>query len=366
MKYWDYRQFKPQGGLWAPRLWTSSVELLLITAGAAAMRHTILPVMQIPLLIRCLSFLCAPSSTHSKLCFLLAWRKYASCLYSPCLSHDGNMSRFALPVSPFLLFLLLSKLVICVPTDHATVEHVHWQRDEMFTTTRGWVTSPNGRGTLGIIWSCILTISLCSWSTLCLNLPAVGDSYFRIVRRKIYMTGLGILGPEIILQLALGQWASARRSVELFHSSGYTSWTMTHAFFADMGGFILQPKGSTPFPLTALQLHYLVKEGYLRCPDVDKKTLQDKDKGQTFVRIITIIQICWFLLNCIGRGAHCPTARHNYLRIDHDCLHCVFSCNELFLVSETHGYRDAFDSYIRGHCSRDTCAGWRVGTRTVG
>ena len=234
---------------------------------------------------------------------LLAWRKYASCLYAPFLSRDGTMSRFAAPFSPFLLFLLLSKLVICVPADHAAVEHVHWQRDETSTTTRGWVTSPNGRGTLDIIWSCILTISLCSWSTLCLNLPAAGDSYFRIVRRKIYMTGLGILGPEIILQLALGQWASARRSVELFHASGYTSWTMTHAFFADMGGFILQPKDSTSFPLTALQLHYLVKEGFLKCPDVDKKTLQDKDKGEAFVRVITIIQICWFLLNCIGRGA---------------------------------------------------------------
>ena len=202
----------------------------------------------------------------------------------------------------FSMFFLLH-IVICAPTDYRHGHHVDSKRGESNTITRGWVSTPNGRGTLDIVWSCVLTISLCSWSTLCLNLPAVGDGYSRIVRRKIYLTGLGVLGPEIILQLALGQWASARRSVKLFHSSGHTSWTITHAFFADMGGFLLQTKDSPAFPLNAIQLHYLVKEGYLKYPEVDRKTLQDKDKAEAFVRIITIIQICWFLLNCIGRAA---------------------------------------------------------------
>jgi hypothetical protein len=213
------------------------------------------------------------------------------------------MSYYSRIFLPLLLFFFLPKIVVSAPIEDRIAEHIHVRRNEGSSITRGWVASPNGRGTLDIIWSCVLTIALCSWSTLCLNLPSIGDSYFRIARRKIYLTGLGILGPEIILQLALGQWASARRSVRLFHSLGHTSWTMTHAFFADMGGFVLQPKDSVPFPLTGIQLHYLVKEGYLKCPDIDKKTVQDKDKAEAFVRIITIIQICWFLLSCIGRAA---------------------------------------------------------------
>lgn len=167
----------------------------------------------------------------------------------------------------------------------------------------GWISQPNGRGTVDIIWSCLFTIFLCSWSVLCLNVPAPKDNKWTLFRRKCYLAALGIVGPEFTLQVALGQWVSARRSVAEFRRSGFSEWTMTHAFFADMGGILLYPRGWVPFPVDAKQLHYLVINGYLPYPKLHKCSIEDKNKVEPLLRILTVGQILWFVLNCIARAA---------------------------------------------------------------
>lgn len=169
---------------------------------------------------------------------------------------------------------------------------------------QGWTPSPNGRGSIDVLWACVFTLSLCSWSVLCLNVPAVCDGWWRITRRKLYWTFLGILGPEFILQTALGQWTSACDSVWQFRLLDHSEWCMTHAFFADMGGFILHTKDWIPFPLNARQVHYLVAEGYIpySAVAISKQVIVDKNKNDAIVRIITVGQTLWFVLNTITRG----------------------------------------------------------------
>jgi hypothetical protein len=169
---------------------------------------------------------------------------------------------------------------------------------------QGWTANPEGRGTLNILWSCGSTMILCSWSLLCLNVPEPNDSKFQIFRRKIYVTTLCFLGPEFIFMIALGQWKSARRSVRDFRNSGFNNWTMKHAHFADMGGFILHTRDWTPFPVDARQLHYLILKGYVKHPEkIDEKRISDKNKVDGLLRAITLIQISWFTVNLLGRAA---------------------------------------------------------------
>jgi hypothetical protein len=84
---------------------------------------------------------------------------------------------------------------------------------------------------------------------------------------------------------------------------GYPEWTMTHAFFADMGGFVLDPPDYPRFPVNAHQVHYLVEHGFVNFPGIRRETIQDKNKADAFVRILTSIQILWFALQCIGRAS---------------------------------------------------------------
>lgn len=91
------------------------------------------------------------------------------------------------------------------------------------TVVYGWVSEPNGRGTLDIVWSCLSTIFFCSWSVLCLNIPVAGESEFRQFRRKIkWMIGT-IVFPEMVLYAAFMQDIAARRSVERFQKLNRTT-----------------------------------------------------------------------------------------------------------------------------------------------
>ena len=175
---------------------------------------------------------------------------------------------------------------------------------------QGWIDQPDGRGTIDIIWSCIFTLFLCTWVVLCLNVPSEGDTFWYIFRRKCYWMFVGVLGPEFILQMALGQYHSARESVRDFVRLGHPEWTMRHAFFADMGGFLLEtaeasgPDPTFPrVPLDARKVYYLVANKHIKFSDVviKKEDIVDKDKNDAFVRVITVIQTLWFVINTISR-----------------------------------------------------------------
>lgn len=166
---------------------------------------------------------------------------------------------------------------------------------------------PDERGTLDILWSCGLTMFLCSWFILCMNLPGPKESATQVLWRKLSLTALGVLCPELIFELAIGQWLSARQSIRDFNSSnfgkrpGKERWTMKEAFFTDMGGFVLHTRDQLPFPIDAKQLHYLVSRRYLKLPILDQRVIEDKNKVDGLLRTITVCQIIWFIINVIGR-----------------------------------------------------------------
>ncbi len=58
-----------------------------------------------------------------------------------------------------------------------------------------------------------------------------------------------------------------------------------------------------PFPLDALQLHYLVTKGYVDYPTITEREIDDRNKVDTLLRVITVMQTLWFIINCIARAA---------------------------------------------------------------
>ena len=111
-----------------------------------------------------------------------------------------------------------------------------------------------------------------------------------------------IIGPELVLAVAIGQFASARRSVRRFKGLGHTTWTLRHAFFADMGGILLRPADSTPFVVNGRQLAYLVENQYMECPAIDAEEIWDKSKADTLARVLTLLQACWLVIQLLGRA----------------------------------------------------------------
>ena len=167
---------------------------------------------------------------------------------------------------------------------------------------KGWVDSPDTRGTLDILWSCVVTIFICTYTILCLNLPAPGETWWTIMSHRLFWMGLAVIGPEFVLTYAAGQWSRARHSVKAFHHAGYLSWTMRKAFYADMGGFVLHAKDSTAFPLNAKHLYWLVVNKHVDLPTITDDEIGDKSKQDTLAKLITTFQVGFLIIQSIGRA----------------------------------------------------------------
>ncbi|KAK3343454.1 hypothetical protein B0T25DRAFT_554363 [Lasiosphaeria hispida] len=198
----------------------------------------------------------------------------------------------------------------------------------------GYVQDPNGRGTLSLLISCVLTLILCVWSALHLNVPsrnhtAAGNAW---LNTRWIVTG--IYAPELVVFAAWRQWCSAKLLQKLVantlnnaspkpSSNSDTSvsakpheWTMTHSFFACTGGFAFEFEGldavdaadkdqekrqAQRITLTARGVALLAQCG--RLPKVDREDIEDKSKANDLAKATVIVQACWMLVQIISRLA---------------------------------------------------------------
>ena len=79
----------------------------------------------------------------------------------------------------------------------------------------GWISSGEDRGTVDVLWTCCVTIVLCVWVSTHPNVPALSDKWYDNFRDKFNMACIGLLGPDFLFGIAIGQLANAKRSVKV-------------------------------------------------------------------------------------------------------------------------------------------------------
>ncbi|EFQ25936.1 uncharacterized protein GLRG_01080 [Colletotrichum graminicola M1.001] len=158
-------------------------------------------------------------------------------------------------------------------------------QSDIYTTVDGWVAAGRDRGTIDILWSSILTILLCVWAATHPNALSPKDKWYHGFYDKLSLAMIGLLGPDFLFGLAVGQLSSARRSVKDQHLCDGKKWTYTQAFFVDMGGiFLKSPDFPEGFPIDAEQLHYLVKHGFIDFPDMESMDISERNTVDTLSR----------------------------------------------------------------------------------
>lgn len=194
----------------------------------------------------------------------------------------------------------------------------------------GYVQDPNGRGTPSLLISCVLTLILCVWSALHLNVPSRNHTPVSDLWLNTRWIITGIYAPELVVFAAWRQWCSAKLLHKLVTEtlkdtnsikngscspSRATEWSMTHSFFACTGGFAFElegldtvdaEKGSEGQPpqrltLTARGVALLAQYGHL--PRVDQEDIDDKSKANNLAKATVIVQASWLLIQVIGRLA---------------------------------------------------------------
>ena len=114
---------------------------------------------------------------------------------------------------------------------------------------------------------------------------------------------LTLIGPEFSVAFAAGQRANAERGLRTMREMGYSEWTLRHSFYANMGGFVLQARESTPFPIHGLHLSYLLEKGYLDLPEITLEEISDKSKANLLAKALVCLQTGWFVVQCFARLA---------------------------------------------------------------
>ena len=65
-----------------------------------------------------------------------------------------------------------------------------------------WKPSPETRGTFDILTTCVVTMLLCVWTAVHLNIPSFESTWFERLMRKTGWLVLALIAPELVAYTA--------------------------------------------------------------------------------------------------------------------------------------------------------------------
>ena len=158
------------------------------------------------------------------------------------------------------------------------------------TLVHGWQTEPNGRGTWSILWSCLATIFICTWSALHLKVPEKHGQW-RLFFHKMRLMLVAAVAPEWILCRAAKNWVEARKVFNRLSAREESKWSMTHLQFAYVDGFCTWTPDGIERRCTLADLVKWIEKGEIEEPPISKKELQSRGKSDWIAKSIALSQI---------------------------------------------------------------------------
>ncbi|KAG2033101.1 hypothetical protein BDR03DRAFT_872734 [Suillus americanus] len=149
-------------------------------------------------------------------------------------------------------------------------------------------SSNNTRSLWDIIWSCAATLFACTWTAIHPNIPGMDEGNFAVFSRRLGIMTMALIAPELMITWATVQFLSAQ-------------WTVTHGFFAWMGGYMLYVNDVPRATLRPNELERFVREGSVEMPVIMKADIEDRSKGDALSKGVAIIQLGWFVLQLVVR-----------------------------------------------------------------
>ncbi|KAK0724173.1 hypothetical protein B0H67DRAFT_529776 [Lasiosphaeris hirsuta] len=191
------------------------------------------------------------------------------------------------------------------------------------TSSVSFVSAPDSRGTLEILWSSLFTIFACTWTIQHPNIPEQREGRYpgwkgnlrwglKGIYENVTLALYTIIAPEIIVVTAVVGLVAARDSSQKLNQGlkqDEGPWTLSHSFYANMGGFVIRTSimddslPYNPYHLTAANLIDLRHSGYLKkLPEITEEELHDKSKSDPLLKAIAIGQISWSVMQITARG----------------------------------------------------------------
>ncbi|KAI1172758.1 hypothetical protein F4777DRAFT_581613 [Nemania sp. FL0916] len=207
----------------------------------------------------------------------------------------------------------------------------------------GWQASPSRRGTLDIIENCLFTIIACTWSIQHLNVPRLHEAWRPGLLRKCKWAIFTIFFPEFLMAHAIVEFVTAVEDMRLLEEKGLLEdsfpwlyrlfwrspncsndeearkskrlpatgdareqevrWTLTHCYFANMGGFYIRDTTSQHGFHILTTRHFAEYHEHIRLPSISEDDLKDKSKTDPFTKFLAVFQILQLVLSLAVRQA---------------------------------------------------------------
>jgi hypothetical protein len=116
------------------------------------------------------------------------------------------------------------------------------------------------------------------------------------------MVIIALICPDGLAVSSAEQWRNARKSVEALKQT-YPWWTITHGFYAEMGGYrvVSDATDKEQYTFRVKELVWLTEKKLLTIPKVSREELHDKSNADTLIKGIVLIQCTWFMLQVCAR-----------------------------------------------------------------
>ncbi|KAL2809037.1 hypothetical protein BJX63DRAFT_445501 [Aspergillus granulosus] len=174
-------------------------------------------------------------------------------------------------------------------------------------TLVGWVSEPDGRGTMGLLTTSLTTIFLCTWVVIH---PRVYSSETYATLHKLALLVKTLLAPEFIAVEGLQEWAQCRRMVNDCASFSNGEFKLVHAYYVSMLALRYRDPSSEGIKVIwPNQFTWLLRHGLISWNDHAKwgmtiEQIRDKNKTDSITKLITLFQVFWFVATCIMRAAN--------------------------------------------------------------
>ena len=169
----------------------------------------------------------------------------------------------------------------------------------------GWVLECPGRGTLGLIFSCLSTIFLCTWVVIH---PRVYNRPILRVLHKVSLFLKTIIAPEFIAVEGLQEWNQAQKMVKDCEGLTGKRLKLVHAFYIGMLALRYRtPRGEKV--IWPNQYTWLLEQGLIDWHDhafwgLSEETIRDKSNADGTAKLLALGQVIWFVAQSIMRSAH--------------------------------------------------------------
>ena len=169
------------------------------------------------------------------------------------------------------------------------------------TLIHGWVPEPSTRGIWSILWSCLATIFICTWSALHLDVPKRHGRWYLSFRKLGWML-IAATAPEFFVYKAARNFFEAKDLLKHLHSQGYQEWTLVHIQFAYAKGFQTRTPLGDESKCKPDDLRTLIQDGWINGPFIIEDELRSRGKSDWVIKLIAMVQIIWFVIQTLVRA----------------------------------------------------------------